>query len=219
MAFNPKTKKMNKVLISLFDYTGNASRPYKENGWDVIQVDIQHGRDILTWDYVKWYISKEYYSTMPEVGIIAMVPCTDYALSGAKHFYCKDTDGTTELSQKLVARTKKIIDFFDDERVLRFWQIENPMSRIHKLNPWMGNPRLKFNPCDYAGYDPAPEDSRYNKMTWLWGKFNIPRKKYIEPISKDNPGWKQYGGKSLKTKNARSVTPLGFAYAFYEANK
>lgn len=209
---------MNKSLISIFDYTGNASRPYKENGWDVIQIDIQHGIDILTWDYVNWYQSKEFYSTLPEVAIIAMIPCTDYALSGAKHFAKKDDDGTTAESQKLVAKVKEIIDFFDDMRVLRFWQIENPMSRIHKLNPWMGAPALKFNPCDYAGHDPVPDNSRYNKKTWLWGRFNMLEKKYMDPISKDNPGWRQYGGKSMKTKNARSITPLGFAYAFYKAN-
>lgn len=213
---------MNNLLISLFDYTGNASRPYKENGWEVKQVDIQHGEDILEWDYKAWL--KGNYDLDPEnhinlrVVIIAMIPCTDYANSGAKHFKRKDADGTTEQSQKLVAKTKEIIDYFDSKRVLVSWQIENPMSRIHKLNPWMGSPALKFNPCDYAGYDPVPDNSRYNKMTWLWGRFNIPEKKYIEPLSKENPGWKQLGGKSLKTKNLRSITPLGFAYAFYKAN-
>lgn len=39
------------IIISLFDYTGNWSRPYRENGYEVIQVDIQHGTDILTWNY------------------------------------------------------------------------------------------------------------------------------------------------------------------------
>lgn len=209
---------MKKALISLFDFTGNASRPYRENGWNVIQVDIQLGVDIMTWNYVKWYQQQEEYGTYPEVGIIAMVPCTDYALSGAKHFKAKDQDGRTSESQKLVDKTKEIIDFFDGMRVLRFWQIENPMSRIHKLNPWMGAPVLKFNPCDYAGYDPVPENSQYNKRTWIWGKFMALEKRFLPPVSKEYPGFKKLGGKSIKTKNARSVTPLGFAYAFYESN-
>jgi len=213
---------MNNVLISLFDYTGNASKPYKENGWEVMQIDIQHGVDVLEWDYKIWF--KGNYDWTPEnqirlrIGIIAMIPCTDYALSGAKHFKRKDTDGTTAKSQELVSKIKEIIDFFEAKSVLLFWQIENPMSRIHKLNPWMGPPQLKFNPCDYAGKDPIPDNSRYNKRTWLWGKFNPLQKSYLEPLSNDYPGFKQLGGKSLKTKNARSVTPLGFSYAFYEAN-
>lgn len=208
-----------KALISLFDYTGNASRPYREAGWTVMQVDIQHGIDILKWDYAAWFQDQMHFGAYPEIGIIAMVPCTDYALSGAKHFAEKDLDGRTEQSQKLVAKTKEIINFFDNLRMLRFWQIENPMSRIHKLNPWMGNPKLKFNPCDYAGYDPIPDNSRYNKMTWIWGEFNIPTMKPLPPFDKEYHGFKNFGGKSIKTKNARSITPLGFAYAFFHFNQ
>jgi hypothetical protein len=212
----------NNVLISIFDYTGNASMPYREAGWEVMQIDIQHGQDIMEWDYKMWLMGN--YGTAPfddiglRIGIIAMIPCTDYANSGAKHFKRKDSDGSTEKSQKLVAKTKEIIDFFETKGVLIFWQIENPMSRIHKLNPWMGKQTLKFNPCDFAGYDPAPEKSRYNKRTWLWGKFKIPERKYLPPFGKDYPGFRKLGGKSLKTKNLRSITPMGFAYAFYHAN-
>lgn len=48
-----------KIILSLFDLTGNWSRPYKENGYEVIQVDIQLGIDILNWDY-KQYLKKKY---------------------------------------------------------------------------------------------------------------------------------------------------------------
>lgn len=209
---------MKPHLISLFDYTGNASRPFRENGWNVTQIDLQHGMDILEWDFIRWYNNLNDY-ILPSVGIIAMIPCTDYALSGAKHFARKDADGSTEYSQKLTERTKHIIDYFDNVGTLRFWQVENPMSRIHKLNPWLGSPVLKFNPCDYACYDPIPENSRYNKMTWLWGNFNIPEKKRIEPHTKDYPGFRNAGGKSLKTKNMRSITPLGFAYKYNNLNR
>lgn len=209
---------MNKILISLFDLTGNASRPYLENGWNVKQIDIQLGDDILTWDYRKWYLSQVEYEIYPEVGIIAMIPCDNYATSGAKHFKVKDQDGRTEQSQILVKRVKEIIDFFETLGVLKFWQVENPRTRIHTLNPWLKPIIQKFNPCDFAIYDPIPENSNYNKETWLFGKFNPMIKKSLIPKEKDNPGWKKYGGKSLKTKNARSITPLGFAYAFYDAN-
>ncbi len=208
-----------KVLISLFDHSGNASLPYRQAGWIVKQVDIKSGIDILTWDYWGWYRKYEQYGTLPEVGIIAMIPCTDYALCGNKHKKTPDRKLSFIESQKLVAKTKEIIDFFDFKlNVLRFWQIENPMSDIHKKNTWMGKITHKFNPCDYAGYSPNPDNDRYNKMTWLWGKFNIPEKKRLEPIYKENPGWKKLGGKSERTKELRSITPLGFAYAFCAAN-
>jgi len=40
-----------KIILSLFDYSGTWSKPYKDNGFEVIQVDIKHGIDIMQWDY------------------------------------------------------------------------------------------------------------------------------------------------------------------------
>lgn len=210
---------MKNWLISVFDYTGNASRPYKESGeWDVTRIDIQNGIDFLTFDFIAELNKRSEYGTYPQIGIIAMVPCTHDATSGAKHFAEKDASGITKETDILVERLKKMIFFFDDMRLLKFWQVEQPRTRLHNRHPWL-KPRIqKFNPCDFAGYDPNPDDSRYNKETWLFGRFNKMVHKRIEPLSKDNPGWKKLGGKSLATKNARSKTPLGFAYAFYHAN-
>lgn len=197
------------IIISLFDYTGNWSKPWRENGYDVIQIDIQKGIDILSWNYKE--INKD-----DVYGILASCPCTDFALSGAKHFARKDKDGSTEKSKSLVYKTLEIIEYFKPQ----FWVIENPMSRIHKLVPGLGEIKYKFNPCDFAGYLEYDQDKeRYNKMTWLWGNFKNPVKRRLEPLVKESPIFTRYGGKSLKTKNARSVTPLGFAIAFYEANK
>lgn len=198
------------IILSLFDYTGNWSRPYKENGYEVIQVDIQHGTDILTWNYR--VLEKE-----RVFGILAAIPCTDFAISGARHFKKKDADGTTDRSKKLVYKTLEIIEYFKPV----FWVVENPMSRIHKCCPELGEVKYKFNPCDFAGYCNTVEEQeaqRYNKATWLWGDFNRPIKKRLDPLQKECPMWKNYGGNSIKTKNARSATPLGFAYGFFAAN-
>ena len=204
---------MKKVILSLFDLTGHWSDPYRENGYEVIQVEIQKGIDILTWDYKQ--INNVY-------GILAAVPCTDYEVSGARWFAEKDKDGRTAKSQELVEKTREIIEYFDPV----FWVIENPISRIHKLNPWMGKPKMYFHPYEYAGY--GSDDDRYTKKTALWGRFNIPAKKELEPYQtgdygkihypKDENG-KAYGWNTIECKNARSATPKGFAKAFYEANK
>jgi len=194
-----------KTILSLFDYSGNWSRPYREAGYNVIQVDIKLGQNILTWDYTQ---IKDVY------GILAAVPCTDYALSGAAWFAAKDKDGRTEESNKLVKKTLEIINYFNPA----FWVIENPMSRIHKLNPELGQPKYKFHPYEMAEYDPEPRNSQYQKTTWLWGKFENPVKKPLPNIDGAKLHTK-LGGKSEKVKELRSITPLGFAYAFYEANK
>lgn len=212
---------MKRVLISLYDRTGNWSRPYREAGWHVVQVDIQFAgfmnfynedihADVMDFDYKKY--------TGCKVGLLIAQPCTCYALSGARHFAAKDAAGITAKSNLLVNRSKEIKEYFEKRGDLVFWALENPMSRIHKINKWLGMPALKFHPCDYAGYDPNPDKSRYNKSTWLWGRFNEPEKKYMTPLSKNSPVWEKHGGSSIETKNARSITPLGFAYAFYSAN-
>lgn len=194
-------------VLSLFDYTGNWSQPYRENGFEVVQVELKHGINILEWDYTQ--IPKE------EVfGILAAVPCTDFSLSGAAWFAAKDKDGRTDASIALVKKTMEIINYFDPT----FWVIENPMSRIHKLCPELGEVKFKFHPYEFAQYDPTPRNSQYQKTTWLWGNFNEPIKKPMENLD----GQKLHnnlGGKSERTKELRSITPLGFAYGFFEANK
>lgn len=81
---------MKKLLLSLFDYSGNSSDPYRQDpDWDVLQIDIKHGLDILKWNFEKAYK----YHNPSEVEIILMPLCTDYALSGARHFALKDANG------------------------------------------------------------------------------------------------------------------------------
>lgn len=205
---------MDKVLIAPFDHSGNSSLPYKINGWIVIQIDIKHGNDFLLFDVAK--VVEKYPHAV--FGIIAPIPCTAYALSGNRHKGSEARKPIFEVSQCLVAKLKDTIDYLENLGLLKFWQLENPSSDIHSHNKWLGKPVQKFNPCDFAGYAPNPDIDRYNKKTWLWGKFNLMPLKRLEPIYKQNPGWKNLGGKSERTKELRSITPMGFAWAFYEAN-
>ena len=196
---------MPERILSLFDYSGNWCKPYREAGYNVIQVDLKSGTDIMTWSYTQ--LGSVY-------GILAAIPCTDFALSGARWFTEKDRNGQTKKSIKLVERTLEIINYFNPV----FWCIENPMTRIHKLVPEIGKVQFKFHPFEFAQYDPISRNSQYSKMTWLFGKFNRPVKKSMPNID-GTKYWLKLGGKSERTKELRSITPLGFAYAFYEANK
>ena len=65
----------------------------------------------------------------------------------------------------------------------------------------------------------------YDPQPGLWGRFNMPEPRPVEPVmltdSKGNRGswmWLKLGGKSERTKELRSATPMGFAKAFKEAN-
>lgn len=118
--------------------------------------------------------------------------------------------GVVDACLRLVAITKP-----------QFWALENP---IGKLARYLGKPRMYFNPCDFAKLAPEPDEEAYTKRTALWGSFNVPSPILLGRDVSVHPtlGSKmhtQYGGKSERTKELRSVTPLGFARAFYETNR
>jgi hypothetical protein len=107
----------------------------------------------------------------------------------------------------------EIKDYCQRNGELVFWTLENPVGRIRRLLPEIGKVKLTFDPCDYG--------DAYTKRTQLYGVFNLPEKHPVEPVKVCSEGsWlMQLGGKSERTKELRSITPTGFARAFYEANK
>ena len=184
------------VILSLFDYSGNWPSYYKQAGYDVYQIDVKHDIDILT-------ISRD---DLPDTvhGILAAPPCTDFASSGAQYWKQKDLDGRTAASLALVDKTLEIIGWYNP----KFWALENPVGRLQKLRPQLGNPWY-FQPHWFG--------DAYTKKTGLWGKFNrdLPR----NPVEPDPQSWlMRLGGKSERTKELRSMTPLGFAKSFFLAN-
>ncbi len=187
-------------------------------------------------------------------GLLAAVPCDDFANSGARWFADKDADGRTEASMELVYQVERIAnlfmptdpEYYEDPDNTFFWAMENPVGRIGTLHPEIGDP-FYFEPCEFSGYlDLSRKDiarlnyirakdganvtseerefiircNAYTKKTGLWGDFNRNiEKNGIEPV-KGGPWGNPFmslGGKSAKTKELRSITPAGFAQAFYEA--
>lgn len=240
-----------KRLLSLFDYSGNWSQPYYNGNWDVINWDIKIAdfMDIMRLDSVETVL--DLFEDID--GILAAVPCTDFAVSGAQYWPSKDNDGRTIKSMELVHQVQRLADLFEptdpeyeEEFGPFFWAMENPVGRIPKLFPELGKP-FYFNPCDYALWQTITDSQHneldrirrkdgvnvtfdevmfvmemgaYTKKTGLWGSFNIPEKKPIEPVRvcKQGSPVQFFGGKSDRTKELRSNTPIGFSIAFYNAN-
>ena len=202
-----------KTVLSLFDYTGNWSLPYAAAGADVIRLDLKFGHDIalISPEQLAANILGQSCSGRVD-GILAAPPCTDFSVSGARWWPEKDRDGRTNASIHLVQQVLRIVRFFQPD----FWAIENPVGRIEKLVPDLkGYGPYWFQPCDFG--DP------YTKKTGLWGEFVPPLPLFIGGSRAVAPTegskmWKSYGGKSERTKTARSETPLGFARAFFDAN-
>jgi site-specific DNA-cytosine methylase len=232
-----------KTIISLFDHSHTWAMPFAEAGHEVIPFDL----DSEDWPVdisdlcVGWLLENDFDIVD---GILAAPPCTDFTNSGAQYWQRKDEDGRTEASLQLAYQVIRAVDYFKPD----FWVLENPVGRLPRLMPEIGKPRLIFDPCDYAGWVTTDQERErldelrhyheegrkftqedlqlikdtgaYTKRTCLWGEFNVPQKRRIEPVRVCNQGsWLQLlGGKSDKTKRARSDTPWGFSYAFAEAN-
>lgn len=198
----------NKVVLSLFDLSGEWSKPWEEAGYQVFRFDIQDDPVVGDVNNFSTEFFNDWFGDFDGIDIYAVLaacPCTDFAVSGARHFAAKDKDGRTVASVKLVHQTLRAIEYFKPA----VWAIENPVGRIEELGglpPW----RLSFDP-NHLG-DP------YTKKTLLWGRFNgdLP----IAPVepTEGSKMHRLYGGKSQATKNARSVTPEGFSYGFFMAN-
>ena len=212
---------MNKAIISLCDYTGIFTKPWRDAGYQAFHVDPQREdngtilemipgiRRILT-DYKVCFVS-------------AFPPCTDLAVSGAAHFKSKsEKDKHFQAKASLVVEQCRMIGEMSGAPYF----IENPVSVLSSI---IGKPDFMFNPWQFGGYlsedDKHPEwpelippRDAYPKTTCLWagGGFYLPPKKPVHCPPGYSDMHNKLGGKSLKTKNIRSATPRGFSQAVFE---
>lgn len=206
-----------KTILSLCDYSGRWAEPYRRDGYRVVTVDLKTPPELLGG---RQHITGDVRDAAglldgigPVHGILAAPPCTDFSVSGAQYWKAKDADGRTQQSVEIIAAIMRLIN----ELKPAWWALENPVGR---LKNWIGAASWSFNPCDYAGYLDDPEPDRYMKKTLIWGTATKPEPNRLEPIRVCPQGsWVQrLGGKSERTKELRSMTPLGFAEAFRRAN-
>lgn len=196
--FDGKPPVRERLILSLCDFSGVWSQPYFDAGYDVIWTDLKHGQDIRLLRF----------PDRPVYGILAAPPCTCFAQAGNRWERTEqdmlDALSVVDACLRLVAVTDPL-----------FWVLENPKG---KLRHYLGEPKWYFDPCDYG--DP------YTKKTLLWGKFNVPRPCPVDPLvsssgrqsvdhfimmKDDHPGYDR--------ATMRSVTPEGFARAFFDVNR
>jgi hypothetical protein len=234
-----------KAVLSLFDLTGAMVEPWIKDGYQCFIFDIQHP-DIsipdqleagtnpvkVSGDYQDWnlIIGRLVQDWKVEM-IFSFPPCTDLAVSGASHFAKK------LMVDPLYRQKAMDMVYFAGNIAYGYdipCMIENPVSVIS--SEWR-KPDYIFHPYEYGGYIPIedktspydliPTRDAYTKKTCLWIRnghdvdFNMPEKRPVElPTDyKYSPQHLKLGGKSLKTKNIRSATPRGFAYAIWDANR
>ena len=232
--------KMTKgIVLSLYDYTGEALKPWAEAGYQCYAFDIQHSKFVERYEEhgdgsisylhadlhnIKTIeLIKSVWQNENVVFGMAFPVCTDLAVSGAAHFKAK-ADRDPEFQTKASDHAKWCADLFDALGCPYF--IENPVSVL--ATKWR-KPDYSFHPYEYGNYihDDEAEHPRwpeyiaakdaYPKKTCLWtgNGFTMP---WTDPVEPEKGHSRQHLKKSAKTKNIRSATPRGFARAVYEFN-
>ena len=195
-----------KTILDLCGGTGAWSKPYKDAGYDVRVITLPE-HDVRT-----------YQPPDNVYGILSAPPCPMFSFCRTNAKKPRDLEGAmkivTACLQIIWTCQYRITSDVQKYSPLKFWSLENPARGM--LTWFLGKSSFKFQPYEFG--------DNYKKHTALWGLFNEPSK---TPVRCDKPKFDRlltreihpdhYG--KLTRQERRSVTPPGFAKAFYEANK
>lgn len=115
-----------KTILHLCADTGSDTKPYRDNGYNVVLI----GKDIGV---------ENYHPPQDVYGIIANPVCTEFSI--AKGY---DKDGDYEKGMFLVRECQRIIS----ECEPKFWVIENPAKG--RLKNFLGEPTYRYQPWWYG---------------------------------------------------------------------
>ena len=241
-----------RTILALYNKTVNAVEKHVERGDVVYSWDLEGSEpgNVLDIDSAEYALDA--FENVD--GIFSFPPCDKFTGSVNRLWSTFDDNGDTDKALELVDQVLRLVDLFRPtdpdaaEEIPFFWCLENPVGRLKKLRPELGEPFI-FHPWEYAGYlNPGKAELKeierirkkdgigikkhealflldwnvYTKKTCLWGEFNreIP-KKPIAPVKgcKYGSPLLWFGGKSKERKSVRSASPAGFFRAFYDANK
>ena len=118
---------MKKIILHLCADTGSDTKPYRDNGYEVICV----GKDIGV---------ENYHPPQGVYGIIANPVCTEFSTARSDGKARNPVEGL-----KLVRECQRIIQEAGD---VTFWVIENPATGV--LKDYLGKPQLVYQPWEYG---------------------------------------------------------------------
>jgi len=130
-------------------------------------------------------------------GILAAPPCTVFASSGARW---SRTEWQMIEGLSVVDACLRAVVLYQPA----WWALENPVGTLSR---YLGPPAMTFQPWQYG--DP------YVKRTCLWGRFTPLKKRPVEPVL---GALIHRMAPSPERTAKRSITPAGFAEAFFESN-
>ena len=230
---------MKKIILDLCGGTGSWSAPWKEAGYivhnitlpdfDILETEMdQYGVHFYGFDrnlFVPW---DDIY------GILAAPPCTMFSDARTNAKTPRDLRGAikiVEMCLEIIKQAQFRIKT-DQQKYspLKFWALVNPW--YGRLKWFLGNPVYIFSPLEFG--------DAYKKKTAIWGYFNFPVKTHTDEgqvLTKEQlekhktnsqalPKFDYMASKDIHPEHfgkfdrqtRRSITPKGFAQAFYKAN-
>lgn len=212
---------MSKIILDLCGGTGAWSRPYRDAGYDVRVITLP-GFDIIKTrignDWMAFLSPKEEWTkimTKEVHGILAAPPCTMFSLARMNAKTPRDFVG----AMKIVQSCLEVIWACRISGGLKWWALENPRGYLRQF---LGSPPFTF---EHWQFD---KESRQCKPTDIWGFYDTPKPSVKEkPIMLDRNMRTNNLQKPLPPKGyehltdraaIRSITPSGFAQAFFKAN-
>jgi len=183
--------------------TGSWSAPYKRGGYDVIIVDPEYTGLGRIKETVEDFCKRELSAGIIH-GILAAPPCTQFCSSGARWWKDKE-ENDPEYLEKALGTVFACLEVINKTEPV-WWALENPIGRLSSL---LGPPIMKFDPYDFG--DP------YTKKTCLWGNFTL-LKKVSTRVQPELGSYMTTHGPGKDRSKLRSITPPGFATAFFKAN-
>ena len=198
------------VMLSLCDRTTVMCRPWADAGYTCLAVDVQHDPGV-TIDGNIWRVGADLRTWLPPIAdyvfVAAFPSCTNLAVSGARWFRDKGLRGLID-GLELVERARDMCEWSRAP-----WMLENPASTI---STYWREPDYSFHPWEYGGW--ADGDDGYPKMTCLWtgGGFRMPARR---PVAVTDATRIHHAPPGPDRGDVRSMTPVGFARAVFEANR
>ena len=224
----------NKIILSLCGGTGAWEEPYRQHPdiydvrnitlpkYNILATKITEDEIIFRKDHndnYRWRtLKKDIY------GILAAPPCTMFSLARTNAKKPRDLKEGFEVVKACLNIIWSCMEIQQDTKKktlsLKFWALENPNGM---LKYFLGKPAFEFNPCEFG--------HPYKKKTYIWGWFNEPKKE--NPIESKQPKFDMILNKDLaeipegykrpegmtERQIRRSITPKGFAEAFFRVNQ
>lgn len=187
-----------RIILDVGGGTGAWSEPYRRALYDVRVIDP------LTWPFLSAADVVREMGNEPVHGILLAPPCTQFAVSGARWW----ADKPQALLDEAVCTVREMLGLVEHFHP-QWWALENPVGRLAKSVPELGPARYSWHPWEFG--DPEV------KRTCMWGIHREPVRTVSErPEVVTERVWRM--APSEDRARLRSITPRGFAQAFFEAN-